>query len=232
MEGHSTDDATSRHLDSEESDLVERLRRGDEEAFAHIIDLYHGQLRRIARLYVDTDELAEEVLQETWIAVFKGIDRFSGKSALKTWIFSILLNRARSIGRKESRSVTFSELVAHATGRDEPSVDPDQFLGPDHPQWPGHWANPPQRWNRDPEGDLMRKEVLGVVEKALDELPDSYRQIILMRDVYGFSSAEVCNTMEISETNQRVLLHRARARIRRALDMHLGGGETSAPNGS
>ncbi len=201
----------------DETDLLAALRRGDEAAFTDLVEQYHTSLVRLAMLYVHDTSVAEEVAQETWLAVLQGLERFEGRSSLKTWIYTILTNRAKTRSLRENRSLSFSDLGPASP--DEPIVDPDRFNPPDHPNEPGSWAQKPESWN-DPEQRLLSGETLAQVGKAIAGLPDNQRIVISLRDVDGFSSQEVCNILEISETNQRVLLHRARSKVRRALERY------------
>jgi RNA polymerase sigma-70 factor, ECF subfamily len=202
----------------EEQRLVEALRNGDEAAFEWLLDRYSASMSRIARLYVRSPAVADEVVQDAWLAVLEGVDRFEGRSSLKTWIFRILTNIAKTRGEREGRTLPFSAL-----GDDEeaPSVDPERFLEASHPRLPNHWASPPERF---PEERLIARETLAVVEQAIEALPASQRAVISLRDGEGWSSEEVRNALELSETNQRVLLHRARSRVRRALEDYFEGG--------
>jgi RNA polymerase sigma-70 factor (ECF subfamily) len=205
----------------EESRLVAALRQGDEKAFAELVERYHSPLTRLARLYVPSQAVAEEVVQETWLGVLQGLRGFEGRSSLKTWIFRILMNRARTRGEREGRMIPFSVAFSAEGAPDEPAVDPERFLSADHPQWPGHWASAPQPWNVSPEELALSAETRGLIENAIAALPASQREVITLRDVEQWTSEEVCNALQISETNQRVLLHRARAKVRRALEAHL-----------
>lgn len=202
--------------------LVEALRSGDEAAFALLLDQYHASLVRLATIYVSSRAIAEEVVQETWIGVLQGLERFEGRSSLKTWIFRILTNRAKTRGQREARSVTFSDLIAVES--DEPSVDPSRFLPPDDPQWPGHWADMPESWDTVPEQKFMSQETKECILAAIATLPPSQREVINLRDIEGWSSAEVCAVLSLSEANQRVLLHRARSKVRQALESYFGEG--------
>jgi RNA polymerase sigma-70 factor (ECF subfamily) len=166
---------------------------------------------------------AEEVVQETWIAVMRGIDRFEGRSSLKTWIFRILTNVAMRVGGRERRSMPFSAL-AEAERTTEPSVDPDRFLPADHELFPGHWAVMPARWPTPEEG-LLAGETREVIAAAIAELPEAQRTVIALRDVEGWSSDEVCEALGISAGNQRILLHRARSRVRNAIESYYGAVE-------
>ena len=205
----------------DEQALVEALRHGDEAAFEALLDRYHATLIALATHYVRDRAVAEEVAQETWLAVLKGIDRFEGRAALKTWIFQILVNRAKSRGVRESRTIPLSALQNPDLDGVEPAVDSDRFLPADHPQWPGHWAAPPQPWDTDPEAALLAHETRARIEAAIAALPPSQQVIITLRDVKGWSAEEVCASLEITDANQRVLLHRARSKVRAALEEYL-----------
>lgn len=204
-----------------DSDLVTRLRAGDEDAFRALIEEYHAPLRRAARTYVATDAAADEVVQDVWVGVLRGIDRFEQRSSLKTWIYRILMNIARTRGVRDKRSLPFSSL----SGDDEegPAFDPDQFQTAGEPS-PGHWSRSafPTRWHDQPELRVVGHETLSVVRAALEQLPASQQEVVRLRDIEGWSSAEVCNALDLTETNQRVLLHRGRAKLRLALDAYFG----------
>jgi RNA polymerase sigma-70 factor, ECF subfamily len=196
--------------------LVARLRDGDESAFAELIDAYGATMLRVAQMFVRDRATAEEVVQETWLAVLNGIDRFEGRSSLKTWLFRILTNRAKTRGQRDGRQVPFSAL-AGAGDEDEPAVDPDRFLGADSAE-PGAWAAPPRAW---PEDRVLQRETLSVIQMAIQELPEAQREVIRLRDVEGWSPMEVADALEISDGNQRVLLHRARSKVRAKLERYL-----------
>jgi RNA polymerase sigma-70 factor, ECF subfamily len=204
---------------SEEADLVARLRDGDERAFEALVDRHYGTMLAVARGYVRTRAVAEEVVQEAWLGVLNGIDRFEARSSLKTWIMRIVVNIAMTRGEREARSIPFS---AFASEGDEPAVDPDRFRD-ESDGFPGHWRAYPGNWAALPDDALLSRETLGVVMSAIQELPPAQRVVITMRDVAGCSSDEVCGTLEVSEGNQRVLLHRARSHVRNALERHLDG---------
>lgn len=198
-------------LSSHEARLVEGLRAGDEEVFKELIRELNPSLLRVARMFVPTAAVAEDVVQETWLAVLNGIDRFEGRSSLKTWIFRILTNTAKTRGERERRSVPFSALDTEDGGY-EPAVERSRFTGT------GHWAVLPRAW---PEDKLLAGETLSVIEHAIERLPQTQRTVITLRDVEGWTADEVRNALELSETNQRVLLHRARAKVRNALEQYL-----------
>jgi RNA polymerase sigma-70 factor (ECF subfamily) len=206
-----------RLVSPEEVRLVDGLRAGSEAAFRELMRMYGASMLRVAQLYVRSRPVAEDVVAETWLAVLKGIGRFEGRSSLKTWLFRILTNTAKTRGEREGRSVPFSAL-AGADDDDGASVDPDRFLGPEE-RFPGHWSAPPSTF--EPEERLLAGEILDVVQDAIDALPPAQALVITMRDVEGFTSEEVRNALDISETNQRVLLHRARTKVRSALEDYL-----------
>jgi RNA polymerase sigma-70 factor (ECF subfamily) len=197
-----------------DAELVPQLIAGDEEAFRTVVERYHGALIRLALSFVAERSAAEEVVQDTWLGVIKGIRAFEGRSSLKGWIFRILINRAKTRGVRDKRSVPFSSL-GDPEYKEESAVDSSRF------QPSGWWADPPERWDADsPVELLIRKENQGVLERSLTDLAPAQRTVVTLRDVEGFNAAEVCNILEISETNQRVLLHRGRSKIRQALERH------------
>ena len=205
------------HVEVAEARLLQGLRSGDEAAFSALVREYHPSLVRVARIYVSTQAAAEEVAQETWLGVLNGLDRFEARSSLRTWIFRILTNIAKTRAQRDGRTLPFSAL--QDPGRvPEPAVDADRFLDPEHPRWPGHWAIKPEPW---PEDALERADTRTRLLEAIEALPASQRAVISLRDIEGWASEEVCNALEISETNQRVLLHRARSKVRRALESYL-----------
>lgn len=199
--------------------LLDALRRGDESAFLSLVSMHYAAMLRLAQVYVGTRAVAEEVIQETWLGVLQGLDRFEGRSSLKTWIFRILLNRARTRAEREHRTIPFSALVTAAEPF-EPAVDPDAFRPPED-QYPGGWLTPPTGWDTLPEERLLSQETRQHIDEALTTLPAAQREVITLRDIDGWSSSEVCDYLGISEANQRVLLHRARTRVRRALADYL-----------
>jgi RNA polymerase sigma-70 factor, ECF subfamily len=203
--------------------LVAALRRGDADAFATLVDRHSPAMIRVARAYVPSRAAAEEAVQEAWIAVVRGIDRFEGRASLKTWIFRILVNVAMRAGARERRSLPFSAL-AEEENTGEPSVDPDRFLPADHKRFPGHWAVMPSAWPTPEEG-VLAGETREVIAAAIAALPAAQRTVIALRDVEGWSSEEVREALEISAGNQRILLHRARTRVRRAIEDYYGAVE-------
>jgi RNA polymerase sigma-70 factor (ECF subfamily) len=197
-------------------ELVNALRRGDEHAFISLVGRYHVPLLRLAQVYVANPAVAEEVVQDTWLGVLRGLEGFAGRSALKTWIYRILINTAKTRAQREARSVPLSALPDADGDADEPAADPAWFRPPDA-EWPGHWISIPSDWNTLPEKRLLSQETLARIGEAMAALPPNQRAVIRLRDVEGWSAEEVCNILDITETNQRVLLHRARSRVRRAV---------------
>jgi RNA polymerase sigma-70 factor, ECF subfamily len=173
---------------------------------------------RVARRYVSTQAVAEEVVQEAWLGALRSLERFEGRSSLKTWLYRILLNTAMSRGEREARSIPFATLAGEVDA-DEPTVDPSRFQA--EGRWAGHWSAAPESW-ASPEPRLLEAEVRQVIDRAIAELPTAQATVITMCDIEGFAPEEVCNVLGITLTNQRVLLHRARARVRQALEDYLG----------
>jgi RNA polymerase sigma-70 factor (ECF subfamily) len=197
--------------------LLEALRRGDEASFITLVEKYQGSMLRVGGIYLKDPAMVEEVVQDTWIDFLEGLERFEGRSSLKTWLFTILTNNAKTRGKRESRSLSFSQLVGVET--DEPAVDPQRFLPPGQ-RWAGIWALKPQPWGRSIEEEVLSHELLMRIEAVIEGLPGVQRTVISLRDVNGWPSEEVCNVLGISETNQRVLLHRARSKVRQALERY------------
>jgi len=198
--------ACSNDVDDDHT-VLQRLRAGDERAFEALVAQHDRSLRRVARTFVRTDSAVEDVVQDTWLGVIRGLDEFAGRSSLRTWIFAILINQARTRAVRDARSLPFSALEDPLG----PTVEPSAF-GPD-----GRWSTAPPRLDGDPETGLLSSELRVHLLRAVDALPDTQRAVITLRDLTGFTALEVCNLLEISEGNQRVLLHRARARVRAAL---------------
>jgi RNA polymerase sigma-70 factor (ECF subfamily) len=197
--------------------LLERLRAGDEDAFMMLVDRYGPLMLRIALSHVRSRAVADEVVQEAWLGVLQGLDRFEGRSSLKTWIMRIVANRARTRGEREARSVPLSSL---ASEDDEPSVDPSRFRPDDDPDYPGAWMIPPHSWAGLPEERLLASETLQQVRAAIARLPPRQQEVIELRDVEGWDPEEVREALDISEGNQRVLLHRARSKVRADLERY------------
>ena len=202
----------------QESALVAALRSGDEAAFATLVDQYTPSMLRVARGYVPSHEIAEEVVQETWIALVKGIAKFEGRSSLRTWLFAVMINIAKARGIRERRD-TDAAIAAFTGG----TVDPARFRAGDDP-WPGHWKDndEPSPFPDTPEGSVLGDELVAAARRALDQLPERQKMVVTLRDMLGFDSDEVCELLDISVANQRVLLHRGRAVVRRALEAYLG----------
>ncbi len=191
-----------------EAELLERLRAGDEQAFLELIDLHQASMLRLARTFVPSAAVAEEVVQDTWVGVLRGIDRFAGRSSLRTWLLTILVNRARSTGVSEARSI--------AVPGAEPAVDGGRFDAA------GAWSSPPRHWVEEIDDRLSAQAAGDVLREALEALPERQRQVVLLRDVEGLTREEVCTALGLSEGNQRVLLHRGRSRLRETLESRLG----------
>jgi RNA polymerase sigma-70 factor (ECF subfamily) len=208
--------ATARASDEQ---TVAALRAGDEDAFRELFARTYPMMKRVARGYVASDAVAEEIVQDTWMAIVTGIDRFEGRSALGTWIFSILTNQARTHSARERRALPLS-CVAPRDG-EEPAVDPDRFQKDDE-AWPGHWATPPRPWQK-PERRLLSLEAREHLREALAKLPARQRLILGLRDIDGCSAEEVCDVLGLSQENQRVLLHRGRSRLRAMLEEYFEG---------
>ncbi len=206
--------------DKDEAELIAGLRAGDESAFRALIERYHVGLVGLAQQYVGDRALAEEVAQECWLAVLRGLDRFEGRSSLRTWIFSIAINGARTRARRERRTIAFSAMASSAEEAFEPAVDPSRFRGPNDP-YHGGWVSFPPSWGDLPEQRLLSGEARQHIQAAIDTLPGNQREVVMLRDVEGLSSEEACNVLGVSESNQRVLLHRGRSKVRRALEQYL-----------
>src|SRR5262245_7964467 len=206
----------------DDGSVVEALRQGDEGAFARLVDQYHASLRRVARLYIANYAVADEVVQDTWLGVIRGIWAFEGRSSLKTWIFRILINRAKTRAAREGRMVPFARFDVEVETA-EAAVAPERFQPADHPTEPGHWMHSPLALGASPERRLLAREVREQLRTAIDALPEHQRLVLILRDVEGCSTEEVCNALGVQETNARVLLHRARAKVRSALEPYLEG---------
>jgi RNA polymerase sigma-70 factor (ECF subfamily) len=203
------------HLGAHEATLVARLRERDERAFESLVESLYPSMMAVARGYVRSRAVAEEVVQEAWLGVLEGLDRFEGRSSLRTWVLKIVANIARTRGVREARSVPVSSLEGEG-----PTVEPERFRGPGDP-FPGHWTSYPTDWRTVPEERLLSDETLELVKQAIQQLPELQRLVITLRDVTGCSAEEVCEVLGISDGNQRVVLHRARGRVRTMLERHL-----------
>jgi RNA polymerase sigma-70 factor, ECF subfamily len=207
-------------VSAEELELLAALRRGDEAAYTRLVEGLHGSMLRLAMVHVGDRAVAEEVVQDAWLGVLRQLDRFEGRSSLKTWALRIVSNRAKTRAVRERRTVPFSALAARGEEAEEPAVEPERFL-PAGDRWAGHWASPPASWRDVPEDVLLSRETMTEVERAVDRLPAAQRAVLVARDVEGLSAAEACQLLGLSEGNQRVLLHRARSRVRGALERYL-----------
>ena len=208
-----------RTASAEEVDLLARLRGGDERAFESLVERHYGTMLAVARAHVSSGAVAEEVVQEAWLGVLKGLDGFEGRSSLATWIMRIVVNIAKTRGVREARSVPYAALAPEG---EEAAVDPGRFRGAGD-GFPGHWRAYPANWKSVPEEVLHERDTLRVAMDAIAGLPPAQRAVITMRDVQGCGPEEVCAALEVSDGNQRVLLHRARSRVRAALERHLDG---------
>ncbi|WP_233712561.1 RNA polymerase sigma factor [Kribbella turkmenica] len=194
--------------------LVAGLRAGDEETFACLLNGWSGSMLRLARSFVSTTATAEEVVQDTWLAVFQGIERFEGRSSLQTWVYRILVNIARKRGSREQRTVPWTSLLPD----EGPTVDPARFRGADDP-YPGDWLTSPGGWP-DTESEVLAHEVRATVAATIESLPIRQQVVLTLRDIDGRSAADVCALLDLSMANQRVLLHRARAAVRAELERY------------
>jgi RNA polymerase sigma-70 factor (ECF subfamily) len=207
-------------LDQEERKLLDRLRGGDQQAFAELVERYHPAMVRLAMAFVGSRAAAEDVAQEAWLGVLRGLPAFEGRSSLRTWLFRILTNRAKTRGAREGRLVPFADLAQGEDLESEPAEPLDRFFAAGEPS-AGHWSSSVPSWEAMPEERLLSHEVRDMIRAAIAELPPNQRAVITLRDIEGYPPQEICNILEISESNQRVLLHRARARVRRALEAYL-----------
>ena len=211
-------------LSEDDMRILEALKKKDEAAFMELVERYRPAMLQVAMSYTRSRAIAEEMLQETWLVVLQGLHRFEARSSLKTWIFGILMNVARRRSERESRSLSFSSLESE--GKGEPAVDPSRFQSANDPH-PRGWKQLPMSWVGIPEAELISKETMDEVRGAIEALPPSQRQVIALRDVNGMTSDEACNVLGISETNQRVLLHRARSKVRAVLERYFQRSESS-----
>ncbi len=200
--------------------MIEKLRKGNETAFKALIDRHHASMLHLAMVYTSNRTVAEEVVQEAWIGVLQGLNHFEGRSSLKTWIFRILTNCAKTRAQREGRSIPFSSLPEFNPDEPaEPAVDPDRFQGPDG-RWPGGWVSFPRSWDDIPEEKFLSQETRMHIQKAIDVLPPNQREVITLRDIEGWPSDDICSFLGVSEANVRVLLHRARSKVRRELEKY------------
>jgi RNA polymerase sigma-70 factor (ECF subfamily) len=207
----------------DDAELLSALKQRDERAFVALVERYQRPLLRLALVYCRSLAIAEEIVQDTWLGMIQGIDRFEGRASLKTWLFQILVNRARTRAEREGRDVSFSSLAEGAEAPGEPAVPPERFR-PIDDKWPNNWALPPHSWGESADAGLLAGETMDLVKRAIAQLPSAQQQVITLRDIEGWPAEDVCNVLMISETNQRVLLHRARSRVRGALEGHFNDG--------
>lgn len=212
--------STSILLSPSESAQLNALRRGDEAAFRQFVALHHGAMVRLAQMFVNDPVIAEEVAQEAWLGVLRGLDGFEGRSSLKTWLFTIVSNLAKTRGKREKRTIPFSFFENYDQDTDDPAVPQERFR-PAGERYAFHWARKPAPWHTDPETHSLNAELMTFLEAAVAMLPEQQRVVITLRDIQGWTAAEVCNALGIAETNQRVLLHRARSKVRRVLEEYL-----------
>jgi RNA polymerase sigma-70 factor (ECF subfamily) len=222
-----TDEATTGSASTTRTDdqeLVRRLLAGDDQAFRGLVEQWSPAMLRLARTFVGTSQSAEDVVQDAWVGVLRGLDRFEGRSSLRSWIFTIVVNRARTYGVREARTIAWSTLGADDKDHG-PTVDPSRFQGPDG-RYPGHWTSTgaPQRWDETPERSILTREAIALVEAALERLPPRQRLVVSLRDVDGLTAEEACEALGITAANQRVLLHRGRATLRGELERYHRGG--------
>ena len=199
--------------------LIEMLRNGDEKAFLSLVRQHHHAMLRLATIYVPKQAVAEEVVQEAWMGVFQGLKNFEGRSSLKTWIFRILTNCAKTAALREGRSVPFSSLLDEEIDAYEPSVEPERFFPPGSGR-PGTWISLPENWDEIPEKRLLSQETFASIESAIEALPPHQRIVMTLHDIEGWMPEEICLLLGISEANRRVLLHRARSKVRHALERY------------
>jgi RNA polymerase sigma-70 factor (ECF subfamily) len=207
----------------DDAELLSALKQRDERAFVALVERYQRPLLRLALVYCRSLAIAEEIVQDTWLGMIQGIDRFEGRASLKTWLFQILVNRARTRAEREGRNVSFSSFAEEAEAPGEPAVPPERFR-PIDDKWPNNWALPPHSWGESADAGLLAGETMDLVKRAIAQLPSAQQQVITLRDIEGWPAEDVCNVLMISETNQRVLLHRARSRVRGALEGHFNDG--------
>jgi RNA polymerase sigma-70 factor (ECF subfamily) len=216
---HSSKPSGPTHSHGDDDALIRGLQKGDERAFSEVVENWSGMMLRLALSHVESRAVAEEVVQDAWLTVLRSLDRFERRSSLRTWVLGIVVNCARSRARAERRSVPLAS-------ESMPVLDPARFLPANHPRWPHHWATEPAAW-RTPEAQLLATETRKVILDAIDALPSAQREVIVLRDVEGLPSTEARNILGLADTHQRVLLHRARSRVRQALERYFAATETT-----
>jgi RNA polymerase sigma-70 factor (ECF subfamily) len=219
VNAHSSYSAGRSQIDRDDERLVRALQDRDEQVFSELVESWSGMMLHLAFTHVESRAIAEEVVQDAWLTVLRSLDRFERRSSLRTSVLGIVVNCARSRARRERRAVPVSS-------ESSPVVDPARFLPPNHPRWPHHWAAEPTQW-RTPEAELLAGETRKVMREAIDALPSAQREVLVLRDVEGLPAAEVCNILALTDTHQRVLLHRARSRVRHALERYLAATEAT-----
>jgi RNA polymerase sigma-70 factor (ECF subfamily) len=219
VSARSGNSAGRRQFDCDDEALVRALEAGEEQVFNDLVERWSGMMLRLALAHIDSHAIAEEVVQEAWLTVLRSLNRFEQRSSFRTWVLGIVVNCARSRARAERRLVPLSSESG-------PVVDPARFLPADHPRWPHHWAVEPAAW-RTPEDELLARETRTVILEAIAALPPAQREVIVLRDLEEFPSSEVCNILGLTDTHQRVLLHRARSRVRQALERYFTATETT-----
>ena len=215
-----TGPSRQQNVDRDEDGLLDALKHGDERIFTELVERWSGMMLRLALSHLDNHAVAEEVVQDAWLTVLRSLDRFERRSALRTWVLGIVVNLARSRARSERRSISI------ASDPGDPAVDSTRFLPANHPRWPYHWALEPSPW-RTPEDDLLGGETRRVILDAIRALPASQREVLVLRDLEGLAATDVCNILGLTDTHQRVLLHRARSRVRQALERYFTATETT-----
>jgi RNA polymerase sigma-70 factor, ECF subfamily len=207
------------HSHGDDDALIRGLQKRDERAFSEVVEKWSGMMLRLALTHVGSRAIAEDVVQDAWLTVLRSLGQFERRSSLRTWVLGIVVNCARSRARRERRAFPVSSESASV-------VDPARFLPPDHPRWPHHWASEPTQW-RTPEAELLAGETRKLILEAIEALPSAQREVLVLRDVEGLPAADVCNILALADTHQRVLLHRARSRVRHALERHLAATEAT-----
>jgi RNA polymerase sigma-70 factor (ECF subfamily) len=208
--------------------MLDALKAGDELAFVLLLRSYGPAMLRVAMLHVTNRAVAEEVVQDTWINVLNGLDRFQGRSSLKTWVFAILVNCARKRAEREDRTVPFSAVASLDAELRDRTAEPDEFFPAEHPRWPYAWSTVVPRWETMPEDQTLSRETIATIRAAIALLPPNQRAVLVLRDVEGWSPGDVCELLGLSDGNQRILLHRARCRVRRELERRTPGNTLNA----
>ena len=212
-------------VEVDESELIDRLLSGDEDTFSDLLQKHYSAMIRLASVYAKDRSHAEEIVQETWLSVLNGLERFQARSSLKTWIFSILVNQAKTYAKREGRWIQYSTMIDPDTGG--PSVPVERFYDSSREELAGRWARPPKNWDSNREEKLLGQETRALIESTMEKLPPSQREVLTVRDIEGCTSEEACNLFGLTKTNQRVLLHRARSKVRQVLENYFEGEQRS-----